>query len=328
MGVKHLLSIADLETQDLQGLVEDAVAIAGGAWSASLPLAGKTVGIYFRRSSTRTRTSFAVGAMKLGAQTITYGAGDLQLVTGETLEDTARVLANYLDLLVVRSNGPLAEMQAMATQGRLAIVNALSDCEHPTQALADLAAIREAMGRLRGLHLLYLGEGNCTAASLAQAVARLPEMALTLVTPPGYGLPEQLLTDARRSAAMVGSTVEQRHDPTDLPRGVDVVYTSRWLEMGKAKADPDWLASFRPYAVTEEFMARVSRPGTIFLHDLPAMRGYEVADAVLDGAQSIALRQSFHKMTSAMAALAWCVGAGPNGSGRPDGSGESADGDG
>ncbi len=309
MSVRHLFSIADLGEAELRRLVEDSAAIARGEWLGHRPLADRTVGIYFRKTSTRTRTAFSIGAMKLGAVTIAYGPHDLQLVTGETLRDTARVLANYLDIFVVRTNEPLAEMREMSRQERMAIVNALSDNEHPTQALADLGTLREAFGRLADLHLLYIGEGNSTAASLALAFGRLGGMRLTLVTPAGYGLPAAVLAQAQAFAATSGSRVEEHHDMADLPRGVDAVYTSRWLQMGVSKDNPAWLDRFRPYAVTGQVMAAVSKPhGTVFLHDLPAMRGFEVEDEVLDGPQSIAFRQAFFKMTSAMAALSWCAG--------------------
>jgi ornithine carbamoyltransferase len=309
MAARHVLSIADLDTEALSGLVDDGVAIARGEWEWQKPLAGKTVGIYFKKSSTRTRTSFSVGAMKLGASIISYGPNDLQIVTGETLQDTARVLANYLDALVIRTNEPIAEMRALANQERMSIVNAMSDNEHPTQAVADLVALKEAFGHLEDLHVLYIGEGNNTTTALALAFGLLPRMRLTIVTPAGYGIPQEVIEQARGFAARTGggSTIEQHHDMDALPQGVDVVYTTRWLTMGVQRADPDWLPKFRPYTVTPEVMARVSRPGTLFMHDLPAMRGYEVVDEVLDGRQSIAFRQAYHKMTSAMAVLNWCV---------------------
>jgi len=188
----------------------------------------------------------------------------------------------------------------------------MSDNEHPTQALADLSTLQEAFGRLSGLHVLYIGEGNNTAASLALAVARISEMRLTLVTPAGYGVPREILGSARRSATANGAVVVQHHDMADLPGGVDAVYTTRWLTMGVKKQEERWLDRFRPYTITPAVMARVSKPaGTVFLHDLPAMRGYEVLDEVLDGPQSIAFRQAFHKLTSAMAVLTWCVEAQP-----------------
>lgn len=307
MAARHVLSIADLGAETLTRLVDDGAAIARGEWDARKPLQGKVVGIYFKKSSTRTRTSFTVGAMKLGASTLAYGPNDLQIVTGETLQDTARVLANYLDALVIRTNEPIEEMRTLAGQDRMSIVNAMSDNEHPTQALADLVSLQEAFGRLEGLHVLYVGEGNNTTTALALAFGLLPRMHLTIVTPEGYGIPQEVIDQARGFAGSSGSTIEQHHDMEALPQGPDVVYSTRWLTMGVQKKDADWLDRFRPYTITPAVMARVSKPGTLFMHDLPAMRGYEVVDEVLDGPQSIAFRQAYHKMTSAMAVLNWCV---------------------
>jgi ornithine carbamoyltransferase len=307
MAVRHVLSIADLGADTVSRLVNDAVAIARGEWASRRPLQDKVVGIYFKKTSTRTRTSFSVGAMKLGASIIAYGPNDLQINTGETLEDTARTLANYLDILVIRSNEPVEDMRQLAASSSMSIVNAMSDNEHPTQALCDLASLQEALGRLEGVHMLFLGEGNNTASALALAFGLLPKMKLTLVTPPGYGLPPADLERAREFASRSGSEIVEHHDMGNLPKGVDAVYTTRWLTMGVAKKDEDWLPKFRPYTVTPEVMAQVSKPGTIFLHDLPAMRGYEVLDEVLDGPQSIAFRQAYHKMSSAMAVLNWCA---------------------
>ncbi|HSS47707.1 MAG TPA: ornithine carbamoyltransferase [Thermoanaerobaculia bacterium] len=310
MPVKHLLSVSDLENETLLALIENAVDIARGHRQGQRPLAGRIVGIYFRKSSTRTRTAFTVGAMKLGAQVITYGPNDLQIVTGETVPDTANVLANYLDALVIRTNETIEEMRHFASQDRMAVINAMSENEHPTQSLADLATLREHFGRLEGLHVLYLGEGNNSASAISLAIARIPGMRLTLVTPEGYGLPADFIEEVRATAAANGSQIEQHHDLDRLPRhGADAVYTTRWLTMGVKKADEDWIPKFRPYAVTPALMAEVSKTdhSTVFLHDLPAMRGYEVLDEVLDGPQSIALRQAHHKMTSAMAVLEWCL---------------------
>jgi ornithine carbamoyltransferase len=310
MPIRHLLSVSDLDSETLLGLVENAVAIAEGRWRERRPLAGRVVGIYFRKSSTRTRTSFTVGAMRLGAHVIAYGPNDLQIVTGETMQDTARVLANYLDALVIRTNESIAEMRQLAGQDQMAVINAMSENEHPTQSLADLATLSEHFGRLSGLHVLYIGEGNNSASAIALAVARVSGMRLSLVTPEGYGLPASFVEEVRRTAAERGSEIAQHHDvQRGLPREVDAVYTTRWLTMGAHKSDADWVDRFRPYTVTPRLMDEVSRRdgSTVFLHDLPAMRGYEVLDEVLDGPQSIAFRQAYHKMTSAMAVLDWCL---------------------
>jgi ornithine carbamoyltransferase len=309
MTKRHFLSTVGLGATTLQRIVADAVDIAAGRWSDRRPLAGRIVGLYFAKTSTRTRTSFTAGAMRLGAQVIAYGPHDLQIETGETLQDTGRVLSQYLDVLVVRTNGDIAEMEALASQDRMSVVNAMSANEHPTQVMADLAAIQERFGRLEGIHVLHLGEGNNTVTAQMLAFAQIPGLRLTVVTPEGYGAPAAIVEQASRLARASGAVVEQHHRLDRLPTQVDVVYTSRWKTMGVPKTDPDWLTKFRPYAVTSSLLRDVARSDgrTIFLHDLPAMRGYEVTDEVLDGPASLALRLAMHKMTSAMAVLSYCA---------------------
>lgn len=304
MTVKHLLSLADVGREQLSRLVDLSLAMASDKGLGARPLEGKVVGIYFRGPSTRTRTAFTVAAHRLGARVVAYGPTDLQISTGETIHDTARVLSGFLDFLVIRTNGSMDEMRTFASQDEMAVVNAMSDTEHPTQAIADLVTIKEALGQLRDVHVLYVGEGNNTASALALAVSLTRGMRLTLATPAGYGLPDGVLEAA---ANRNGSVIEQIHDPAQLPCGVDVVYATRWQTMGVPKAEPDWKEKFRPYSVTSELMMRVSKPsGTIFLHDLPAVRGVDVTDDVLDGPQSLAFRQAQHKLSSAMAVLVWC----------------------
>ena len=310
MSVRHLLSLSELGSENLSHLVNRALEIAAGDGSKALPLANKIVGIYFRGTSTRTRTAFTVGAMRLGAATIAYGPNDLQIVTGETVADTTRVLSGFLDALVIRTNASIEEMRAMAAQERMSIINAMSENEHPTQAIADLTTLKEEFKHLDDIHVLYVGEGNNTAAALALGVALTPGMQLTLVTPEGYGLPDAALKMAQSFASQYGSCVEEHHDIDKLPRNVNAVYATRWETMGVPKSDPNWRKIFEPFRVTQKMMAEVSKPsGTVFLHDLPAMRGSDVTDEVLDGPQSRAFRQAYHKLTSAMAVLEWCVAA-------------------
>lgn len=307
--INHVLSVQQLGPERLTALVDRALVIANGDHGNKQTLAGKVVGIYFRGTSTRTRTAFSVGAMKLGANVISYGPNDLQINTGETIEDTARVLSNYLDALVVRTNSSVEEMRAMTMQNEMAVINAMSECEHPTQAIADLVTIKETFGRLNDVHVLYLGEGNNTAAALAFAMAQIKGMRLTVATPEGYGLPESVLSKAAEIASQSGSIVSQLHNLDELPRDVDAVYTARWQTMGVPKAEPAWQAKFAPYKVSAELMQRVSKSAkTIFMHDLPAVRGGDVDDEVLDGPKSRAFRQAYHKMTSAMSVLEWSVG--------------------
>jgi ornithine carbamoyltransferase len=303
--MRDLISLADLTPAELDTLVRRAVRF-GGPEPVERTLAGRRVATYFSKTSTRTRTSFWAGAVRLGADVITYGPAELQLTTGETLEDTARVLGEYVDALVVRTNGDVGEMRRLASSENLAVVNALSYDEHPTQAVADLATLVERFGTLDGRHLLYAGEGNSSAAALALAAALTPGFRLTLVCPPDYGVDKEVLDTA---AELSGgrALVEQYESFDDVRHPVDALYTSRWQTMGVSKPDPNWLWAFRDYRVGVELLERFSGPETVFMHDLPAVRGQEVDDAVLDGPRSIAWRQAHHKMTAAMAVLEWCV---------------------
>jgi ornithine carbamoyltransferase len=303
-AMRSLISLPEIGAADVAWIVARALKLADDP-EPPRTLAGRAVGTYFRRSSTRTRTSFWRAATLLGADVVAFGPDDLQLCTGESLADTTRVLAGYLDILVVRTNDDIAELREL-DRGGLAIVNALTRNEHPTQALADLVTLQEQLGDLTDRHVLYVGEGNSTAQALAHATAMTPGLRLTLVTPPGYGLPDDLFELTARLGAEPGRIV-QHHDIQALPGHVDAVYTSRWQTMGVSKADPNWQATFEPYQVTEKLLDRFGNTELIFLHDLPAIRGQEVTDEVLDGPRSRAFRQAYHKMTAAMAVLEWCA---------------------
>lgn len=304
---RHLLSLSEIGPENLAWLVNRSLEIATHGVSVP-PLLGRAIGIYFKRTSTRTRTAFSVAAIKLGATPVAYGPNDLQICTGETIEDTARVLSGYLDALVVRTNESIDEMRAFASQNDMAVINAMSDTEHPTQAIADLVTIKETCGRLQDVGVLYVGEGNNTASALALAVALTPGMRLMLLTPEGYGLSSSVLEKVRGLSRESGSVIEQHHDISSVRDKFDVVYTTRWQTMGDPKSDSNWKEKFKPYSVTQEFMQRFSKDGsTVFMHDLPAVRGDDVVDEVLDGPQSVAFRQARHKLTSAMAVLEWCV---------------------
>jgi ornithine carbamoyltransferase len=302
---RHLISLDDLPDGALRAIVDRGVMLRrDGVQDATL--AGLVVGIYFRKTSTRTRTAFSAGALRLGAGVIGYGSGDLQLNTGESSEDTGRVMSGMLDVLVARTAGDPAEMRVWATQERMAVINAMSADEHPTQGLTDLTTLALQFGAVDGLRVLYVGEGNNTAAALALGLSRYRGVRLDLRTPPGYGLSMAVRDRARALAARTGSAVCERHDLDQLPTDFDVVYTTRWQTTGTSKPDPDWRRVFRPFEVTAELMER--QPTAVFMHDLPAHRGEEVAAEVLDGPASIAFEQAENKMHSAMAVLEWCSG--------------------
>ncbi|MEU5993847.1 ornithine carbamoyltransferase [Spirillospora sp. NPDC047418] len=303
--MRHLISIDDLTDADLRSIVARGVRFAAREHAPARTLADQVVGIYFRKTSTRTRTAFSSGALRLGAQIIAFGPSDLQTNTGETATDTGRVFARMLDVLVARTAGDPAEMRDWARgQERMAVVNAMSADEHPTQALADLVTLRARFGRVEGLTVLYVGEGNNTAAALALALSRFEGTRLELRTPPGYGLAPAILDRAARQAARSGAAVAEHHHMDDLPGDADVVYTTRWETTGTTKPDPDWRARFAPFRVTAALWD--GSPKAVFMHDLPAHRGDEVTADVLDGPMSIAFDQAENKMHSAMAALEWC----------------------
>ncbi|MCW3817564.1 ornithine carbamoyltransferase [Micromonospora sp. DR5-3] len=302
--VRHLISLTDLEDAELRHLVERGAQFSAGTAGRPQPLAGQIAGVYFRKTSTRTRTAFATGAMRLGAQVITYGPDDLQTNTGETLADTGRVFARMVDLLVARTAADPAELRTYADQPRMSVINAMTADEHPTQGLADLTTLLRHFGRVDGLRVLYLGEGNNSAAAIALGLSRYPGTELHLRTPPGYGLALEVLAIATAQAARAGSRVVERHDMADLPADIDAIYTTRWQTTGTTKPDPHWRDVFRPFQVTTGLWER--SPKAVFLHDLPAHRGEEVTAEVLDGPASIAFDQAENKLHSAMAVLEWC----------------------
>ncbi|HWM07578.1 MAG TPA: ornithine carbamoyltransferase [Actinophytocola sp.] len=302
---RHLISIDDLTDDELSWIARRGAVFAAGAAEADRPLRDTVVGVLFRKTSTRTRTAFSAGAVRLGAQLITYGPGDLQENTGETVEDTAAVLSGMLDVLVARTAGPEAEMRAFAAQERMSVVNAMSAGEHPTQALADLTTILQRFGHIDGIRVLYVGEGNNTASALALALSRFAGTELYLRTPEGFGVDPSYLDRAQLAAKARGGVVAQEHHMNDLP-AVDVVYTTRWQTTGTVKPKPDWRTDFEPFRVDDSVLAAC--PGAVFMHDLPAHRGEEVTAEVLDGAASIAFRQAENKYHSARAVLQWCAG--------------------
>ncbi len=305
MSVRHLLSIDDLDDAELHGLVERGTARGARDAECARPLAGRVVGVLFRKTSTRTRTAFASGAIRLGAGVVSYGPNDLQENTGESVEDTGRVLSRMLDALVARTAGPQHDLHVLARQPHMAVVNAMSEDEHPTQALADLSTILSFRGCIEGVCALYVGEGNNTATALTRAFARVPGAVLDLRTPPGYGVGDAALSAARAASMRTGATVRERHDLDDLASDVDIVYTTRWQTTGTTKHDPGWRTTFAPFRVGSDLMARY--PRAHFMHDLPAHRGEEVDAAVLDGPASVAFEQAQHKLYSAMAILEWCL---------------------
>lgn len=305
-AIRHLISTTQLTDAELGSLVRRGAELSDGRVRAGEQLVGLVAGIYFLKTSTRTRTSFSTAALRLGAKIISFGPDDLQTNTGETLEDTAEVLSRMLDLLVIRTAGDPAQLHALASQQRMAVVNAMTADEHPTQAVADLATLLSHFGRIEGLRICYVGEGNNTAAALALTLSRFKSVYLELRTPPGYGLDPLVLQRAQAYAKDADATVVELHSMVSPPEKFDVIYTTRWRTTGTSKSDPRWMDIFAPFRVTTSLWDK--SPEAVFLHDLPAHRGEDVTAEVLDGPRSLAFDQAENKMYAAMAVLEWCAG--------------------
>lgn len=298
-----IFSLGDLRTEIIRRLVERSGELYSNPNAHDHPLSQTTVGILFTKTSTRTRTAFTAGTVTLGGTPIPFGPHDLQTKTGESLTDTARILGAMLNMLVARTSGPLDEMRRMSAYGGLPVINAMAQEEHPTQGICDLATMKLALGAVDGAAVLYIGEGNNSATALAQGLAHHSRCTATFATPPGYGLPAEVLRSVRRRGATTGTSFTEVHSMSDLPDHADIVYASRWQTTGTSKADPAWREAFRPFFVDSSLMKRW--PGAWFMHDLPANRGEEVTGEVLDGPQSIAWAQARMKLSSAMATLEW-----------------------
>ncbi|TCI84590.1 ornithine carbamoyltransferase [Tenacibaculum sp. M341] len=302
---KHIVTLRDLSPEEMVEIIDRGIEYINGEVELGGQLKGKVIGIYFTKTSTRTRTSFSTAALRLGAQIVTYGPNDLQLNTGESINDTSEVLSRMLDGLVVRTAGDPNVMKALANQDRMSLVNAMSADEHPTQAIADLTTIKHQFGELSGLNIIYLGEGNNTASALALAIAKVPNMTISFFTPPNYNIAPMLLQYAKEEGVTRNTIIQEFHDLKKLPQQADIVYTTRWKTTGTVKPDSNWREVFEPFAVTKEVMNTYSN--AIFMHDLPAHRGDEVEGAVIDGDRSIVFNQAENKAHSAKAVLEWCV---------------------
>jgi ornithine carbamoyltransferase len=303
--MSSLITLADLTPEQLSDRVSRACALSKDLHAHDRPLAGLVAGMLFLMTSTRTRTAFTTGALRLGAGVIGYGPADLQLNTGETISDTGRMFAAMLDLLVARIPGPTSELRELSSDGRLPVVNAMAADEHPTQAITDLAALQLHFGELSGLRLLYVGEGNNTAVALARALAMVPGAKAFFWTPSGFGLHAQVIEDSRKVAAQNDAQIVEIDGTEDRPADVDVVYTTRWQTTGSSKSDPNWLELFRPLHIDQQFLR--PWPNAVVMHDLPAHRGEEISGEVLDGPRSIAWAQAAMKLPAAMAVLEGAV---------------------
>lgn len=269
------------------------------------PLRGKTLGMYFAKASTRTRVSFEVGIQQLGGYGLFLSAADLQLKRGETIADTARVLSRYLDGIMIRTFAH-SDVEELAQWADIPVINGLTDREHPCQVMADLLTVREKHGRLEGLKLAYVGDGNNMAHSLMDGGTKFG-MEVVVACPPGYEPDPAILARSQAAARTHGGSVSVVHDPFQATRDAHVVYTDVWASMGQEAESAERIQRFRGFQVDSELMS-VTHPSSVFLHCLPAHRGEEVAAEVIDGPHSAVFDQAENRLHAQKAIMALLLG--------------------
>ena len=267
-------------------------------------LPGRTLGMIFQKPSTRTRVSFEVGIAQLGGTGLYLSAGDLQLGRGETLKDTAMVLSRYLDAIMIRTFAQ-ADVEELARNASIPVINGLTDSSHPCQALADVLTIRERLGRLEGVTVTYLGDGNNVCASLMVAAAKLG-MNFRAATPSGYEPSSEAVEIAREAAAESGATVELLADPREAAAGADVLYTDVWTSMGQEEERERRLRELAGFGIDQELLD-VAGTRAIVLHCLPAHYGEEIAEDVLYGPQSAVWDEAENRLHAQKALMALVI---------------------
>jgi ornithine carbamoyltransferase len=267
-------------------------------------LPGRTLGMIFQKPSTRTRVSFEVGIWQLGGIGLYLSAGDLQLGRGETIRDTAVVLSRYLDAIMIRTFAQ-SDVEELVEAADVPVINGLTDSAHPCQALADLMTVRERLGRLEGVRLAYLGDGNNVCASLMVAAAKLG-LDFVAATPEGYDPPAEAVERAREAAAAAGGSVELVRDPREAASGADALYTDVWTSMGQEEERERRLRDLAGYGIDEALLA-AAEPRAIVLHCLPAHYGEEIAESVLYGSQSTVWDEAENRLHAQKALMALIV---------------------
>jgi ornithine carbamoyltransferase len=293
--IRHFLAIPDLSKTELTDLFDLAVRMKRGEYEET-PLAGKTLGMIFAKSSTRTRVSFEVGAFELGGHALFLSARDIQLGRGEPIRDTARVLSRYLDGIMIRTFDH-ADVEELARYADVPVINGLTDLQHPCQVLADLMTVVENFSGWEGKVFAWVGDGNNMANSWIDAAGTLG-FELRLACPAGY-LPDQGVLERNRSKTRITVTA----DPKEAVRGAHVVNTDVWASMGQEEEQEERAVAFQGYIVDPALMRLADRKA-IFLHCLPAHRGEEVAEEVIEGPQSRVWDQAENRLHAQKALMA------------------------
>ncbi len=291
MKGKDLLSISDLSSEDISLLMSDTMVMKASGWLSSL--SGKTLALLFEKPSLRTRVSFEVAVRQLGGNIIYLSPAEVGLGKRESVADVARVLNRYIDAIVARTFSHQT-LEILADYSSIPVINALSDQEHPCQALADLFTIYEKKGEIKGLTLAYIGDGNNVAQSLLLASA-LVGLNFRMASPKGYQIEKKILTTAQDYAIDSGSKIALTEKPTEAVINADIIYTDVWTSMGQEEESKKRLKVFGRYQVNSKLLA-LARENAILMHPLPAHRGEEVAEDILDSPASVVFDQAENRM--------------------------------
>ena len=302
MGIKpkHFLSINDITPNELQELLDSAIDLKTRGWIA--PLKQKTMALVFEKPSLRTRVSFEVAMRQLGGQTIYLAPEEVGLGKRESIPDVARVLSRFVDVIVLRTFAQ-QNLEMLAEYSSVPVINALSDFEHPCQALADLLTIYEHKGKLKWLTVAYIGDGNNVANSLILACA-MTGVNFNIASPQGYTIDKAVLKKAQTYAKTSGAKIVCTEDPRVAAKDVDVIYTDTWTSMGQEAEAKVRRKVFAGYQINEELMA-LTKKNAIIMHCLPAHHGEEVSVGLLDSPQSVVFDQAENRMHAQKALLAW-----------------------
>ncbi|MFQ5578969.1 MAG: ornithine carbamoyltransferase [Nitrospiria bacterium] len=298
-----LLCLGPISKREITQLIKRAGVYKKGG--RMRPLAGRSVGLLFEKSSTRTRVSFEVAVWRLGGLPIFLSFDDIQIKRGETIADTARVLSGYLDALVIRTyeQEKLEEWRDYAT---IPVINGLTDLHHPCQVLADLFTIKEKRGRLKGLKLVYVGDGNNMAHSLLEGGATVG-MEVVIASPRAYKPDPMLVQSAMIMAKKSGGAISVLSDPLKAVKGADVVYTDVWVSMGQEGECKKRLKVLKPYQVNKKLLAG-ARSDVMVMHCLPAHRGEEISADVMEDSRSVIFEQAANRLPMQQAILEMCIG--------------------
>lgn len=305
--MEHLISIHDMSIEDM----EQVLTLSGKLKKQlkdGIPhplLMGKTLGMIFAKSSTRTRVSFEVGMYQLGGHALFLNSNDIQLGRGEPIYDTAQVLSRYLDGIMIRTFKH-SDVEDLAKHGNIPIINGLTDLMHPCQILADLLTVYEHKGTLKGLKMAYVGDGNNVANSLLHGCAKVG-MNIAVATPKGFECDAQIVEDAKKVANSTGAKIVITQDPAEAMKDADVIYTDTWVSMGQESEKEQRIKTFMPYQVNSELMSK-AKQDAIFLHCLPAYRGYEVTEDIIDGPQSVIFDEAENRLHAQKAVMAILMG--------------------